>query len=143
PTVQSGTFVHGGEYWTIGYGATTFPLRDVLGLTYIHRLLQHPGEQFHALDLLTESTAGEALEVNPSSVARLGEGENLAIYRLSDTGPILDAQAKQDYRRRILELKEELDELRERGNLNVLGERDYQRREKIEAEIEALTRQLA
>ena len=61
PAVQSATFVHDGDYWTIGYGATTFPLRDILGLTYIHHLLQQPGEQFHALDLLTGSAAGEAL----------------------------------------------------------------------------------
>jgi len=88
PAVPSGTFVHDGEYWTVGYGAATFPLRGVLGLTYIHRLLQHPGEQFHALDLLTGSAASEALEADPSAAARFRNGENFAVGRLSDTGPI-------------------------------------------------------
>jgi predicted ATPase len=68
---------------------------------------------------------------------------NLVVSRPSDIGPILDDQAKRDYQRRISELNEELNELRERGNLNLLGERDYQRRAQLELEIEALTRQLA
>jgi AAA ATPase domain/Cyclic nucleotide-binding domain len=143
PAVQSGTFVQHGEDWTIGYGVVSFLLRNVLGLTYIHRLLQHPGEQFHALDLLTGAVAGEALETGPSGAAHFGEGENLAFDWLGDSGPLLDAQAKQEYRHRIAELKEELSELRERGSLNLLGERDYQRREEIESELEVLTRQLA
>jgi hypothetical protein len=42
-----------------------------------------------------------------------------------------------------LDLKEELNELQERGNLNLLGEGDYQRRAQVESEIEVLTRQLA
>src|SRR6516165_1108643 len=80
--VQSGTFVQHGEDWTIGYGAASFPLRNVLGLTYISRLLQHPGEQFHALDLLIDSAAADALEANPSSAARLRTDEKLAVGRL-------------------------------------------------------------
>ena len=42
-TLQSGTFVQYGEDWTIGYGTTSFLLRNALGLTYIQRLLEHPG----------------------------------------------------------------------------------------------------
>ena len=53
PAGQTGTLVLHGEDWTVGYGAASFQLRNILGLTYIQRLLQHPGEQFHALDLLS------------------------------------------------------------------------------------------
>jgi tetratricopeptide (TPR) repeat protein len=140
---RAATFVQHGEDWTIGYEQASFPLRHVLGLTYIQRLLQYPGEQFHALDLLSGAAPGNISEIDPSRFARLRDDDNVAIGRVSDTGPILDEQAKRDYRRRISELNEELNELRERGNLNLLGERDYQRRAKIESEIEALTRQLA
>ena len=141
--VPTGTFVQHGEDWTIGYGAASFPLRNVLGLSYIYRLLQRPGEQFHALDLLTGTTAGEGPEADRSKVARFRDDENLVVERPGDIGPILDEQAKREYRRRIAELNEELDELRERGSLNVLGESDYRRREEAESELEALTRQLA
>jgi tetratricopeptide (TPR) repeat protein len=142
-TLQSGTFVQHGEDWTIGFGTTSFPLRNVLGLSYIQRLLEHPGEQFHALDLLTGTTSAEALESGSSGVARFREEQNLVVGRPGDIGPILDEQAKREYRRRISELNEELGELRERGNLNLLGERDYRRRAEVESEIEALTAQLA
>jgi predicted ATPase len=143
PAGQTGTLVQHGEHWTVGYGAASFPLRNALGLTYIQRLLQHPGEQFHALDLLTGTASSEILEADPSRLTRFHDAENLVVGRPGDSGPILDEQAKRDYRRRISELNDELNELRERGNLNLLGERDYQRRAELEFEIEALTRQLA
>src|SRR5579864_2042272 len=47
--------VRNGEYWTIGYRGSNFQLRDVKGLTYIQRLLGHPGAEFHALDLITQT----------------------------------------------------------------------------------------
>lgn len=52
PAAQQGTFVRGGEYWTVGYGDVSFALRDLKGLSYIRRLLQHPGEEFNALNLV-------------------------------------------------------------------------------------------
>ena len=143
PAGQTGTLVLHGEDWTVGYGAASFQLRNILGLTYIQRLLQHPGEQFHALDLLSGTAPSEILEADPSRLTRFRDDKNLVVGRPSDIGPILDDQAKRDYRRRISELNEELNKLRERGNLNPLGERDYQRRAELEFEIEALTRQLA
>jgi hypothetical protein len=141
--LQLGTFVQHGEDWTIGFGTTSFPLRNVLGLSYLQRLLQHPGEQFHALDLLTGTTSGETLESASSAVARFREEQNLVVGRPGDIGPILDDQAKREYRRRISDLNEELTDLRERGNLNLLGERDYRRRAEVETELEALNQQLA
>ena len=113
---RAATFVQHGEDWTIGYEKASFPLRHVLGLTYIQHLLQYPGEQFHALDLLGGTAPGSISEIDPSRFARWRDDDNVAIGRVSDTGPILDEQAKRDYRRRISELNEELNELRERGN---------------------------
>lgn len=45
-------FIRSGEYWTVGYGNASFAVRDLKGLGYIQRLLQHPGEDFSALDLI-------------------------------------------------------------------------------------------
>jgi predicted ATPase len=141
--VQTGTFVQYGEHWTVGYGAASFSLPNALGLTYIQRLLQHPGEQIHVLDLLSGTAPSEIPETGASTITRFDSDDNVVASRAGDTGAVLDDQAKRDYRRRISELNEELNELRERGNLNLLGERDYQRRDALEFEIEALTRQLA
>src|ERR1700747_1977025 len=121
-TLQSGTFVQHGEDWTIGFGTISFPLRNVLGLSYIQRLLQHPGEQFHALALRSGTASSEILETNPSRLERFRDDDNVVMGRAADTGPILDDQAKREYRRRISDLNEELTDLRQRGNLNLLGE---------------------
>ena len=56
--VRSGVFSRSGDYWTIGLGASRFPIRDIKGLGYIQRLLQHPGKEFHALDLLKTAAPG-------------------------------------------------------------------------------------
>ena len=56
PAAQTGIFAVRGDYWSLGYGGPTFPLKDLKGLSYIQRLLQHPGEEFHSLDLLSETT---------------------------------------------------------------------------------------
>jgi hypothetical protein len=141
--VKTGTFVQHEEDWTVGYGAARFPLRNVLGLTYLQRLLQHPGEQFHSLDLLSATAPSEISERDSSRFARFRDDNSVVVGRPGDIGPILDEQAKRDYRRRISELNEELDELPEYGSLNVPGEKDYRRRTEIEAELEALSRQLA
>lgn len=59
--------------------------------------------------------------------------------RPGDTRLLLEDQAKREYRLRISELNEELNELRERGTCNALGERDFERRAEFEFEIGALT----
>jgi len=115
PPAQTGILARSGEYWTVGYEGTTFSLEDRKGLSYIQRLLQHPGEEFHALDLLS--------------------GPGASIGRAGDAGEMLDAQAKQDYKRRLIELREELEERRERG--------DHEGGAKVESEIDFLVDEMA
>jgi len=42
-----------GEFWTLAYQGATVRLRDIKGLAYIAVLLAHPGERFHAKELVT------------------------------------------------------------------------------------------
>src|SRR5712692_11286 len=114
PPMQMATLARSGEYWTVGYEGTTFSLKDVKGLSYIQRLLQHPGEEFHALDLLSGPGAVVGGEATFADNTPLPFG--VSIRRQGDAGEMLDARAKQDYRRQLVELREELDDLRERGN---------------------------
>jgi predicted ATPase len=130
-TVQAGIFASAGEYWTIGYGGVTCTLRNSLGLSYVQRLLQSPGEEFHAQDLLTGGTLSVGDAERPDKNAL----RDLTPSRLNDLGPMIDAQAKQEYKRKLVELGEELADLRERG--------EYERAEKVESEIEAFQRELA
>src|SRR5579872_817743 len=130
-------FACNGEYWTLGYRGATFQLRDIKGLIYIQRLLRHPDAEFHVLDLHSESSTAAV-----SESSRVEKHENALPKGISfrqgltgDAGEMLDPKAKQEYKRRQAELREELEEFRERG--------DHERAEEIESEIAFLNRELA
>jgi class 3 adenylate cyclase/tetratricopeptide (TPR) repeat protein len=125
----SGVFARSGEFWTVGCRGTNVTLKDIKGLAYIQRLLQHPGEEFHALDLLSALGGGAVSEAAGAAQPFLPEGTD-SVGRLGDSGAALDARAKLEYKRKILELNEELEELRERG--------DDERASRVESEIEFL-----
>jgi hypothetical protein len=63
------------------------------------------------------------------------EKAGLHVTTLGDAGEMLDEQAKSAYWRRLAELREELDEAKELGNV--------EHAERAEQEIEALTRELS
>ncbi len=111
------SFRREGEFWTIAYAGETFRLRDVKGLRYLAFLLGSPGKEIHALEL------AQAVEGAPGRVAP------------SLAEPVLDAQAKESYRRRLQELGEDLQEARDWS--------DIERAARIEAEIDAVTDELA
>ena len=111
---QSGLFVCNGEYWTLGYNNADFSLKDIKGLGYIQRLLQHPGKEFHSLDLLNGPGGGAELE--SADKASLLGGATISVGGLGDAGEMLDVKAKQEYQHRLVELREELEDLRERGD---------------------------
>ncbi|MBV8356690.1 MAG: hypothetical protein JO189_01965, partial [Deltaproteobacteria bacterium] len=126
PAAQTGIFAQNGEFWTIAYGGESFSLKDVKGLSYLQLLLQHPNEEFHALDLMRGPGMGTLTE--GSAVAAVAPSNGLSIGGVGDAGEMLDAQAKREYRRRLGELRAELAELRERG--------DAVRGEVVEAEVD-------
>jgi predicted ATPase len=130
-TVQAGIFASDGEYWTIAYRGVTCTLRNSFGLSYLQRLLQSPGEEFHAQDLLMGGTLSVGDAERPDQDAL----RDLTPSRLNDLGPMIDAQAKEEYKRKLVELGEELADLRKKG--------EYERAEKVESEIESFQRELA
>jgi tetratricopeptide (TPR) repeat protein len=109
-------FACSGEVWTIGREGLRFSLREAKGLTYIQRLLQHPGEEFHALDLINGPgmVASSAVD-SDATVAQLRERQDVTVREIGDAGEMLDEQAKLQYKRRLHDLAEELEDLRERG----------------------------
>jgi tetratricopeptide (TPR) repeat protein len=142
-TVQKGIFRKEGEYWTVGYGGKSFRLKDTKGLGYLAHLLRHPAAEFHVLDLvggIAGKHEDDENEDNSSAYGLPRGDEDLAkagihIGSLGDAGEMLDDQAKVAYRRRLSELREELEEAKELGNV--------ERAEQAEEEIDALTRELS
>jgi AAA ATPase domain len=130
-----------GEYWTIGYGGNAFRLKNTKGLRYLARLLRHPTAEFHVLDLAGGIAARrEAGEISQSGrgVPRGDEDREKAgihIASLGDAGEMLDQQAKVAYRRRLSDLREELEQAKQLGNV--------ERAEQAEQEIDALTSELS
>jgi tetratricopeptide (TPR) repeat protein len=86
-------------------------LRHSKGVQYLQYLVEQPGRQVHVLELV-------GLE-----------------QQASDAGPLLDARAKAEYRRRLDDLREELSEAERFA--------DHARQRRIEQEIDALAEQLA
>jgi len=134
-------FLKEGEYWTVGCGGNAFRLKHTKGLGYLAHLLRHPAAEFHVLDL-AGGIAGQRDDAESTQSAhRLPRGyedlekAGIRIGSLGDAGELLDKQAKLAYRRRLSELREELEEAKERGNVESA--------EKAEQEIEALTSELA
>ena len=113
-----------GDYWTVAFGGTVVRMRDAKGLGYLARLLRHPHREFHVLDLL----AGDP----PRGATRARGGSRRGA---ADAGAVLDEPAKHAYRERIAELEAEIEQAR-RWN-------DPERTARAEAELDALTRELA
>ncbi len=85
-----------GEFWTVGREAAPLRLKNSVGLRYLALLLQHPGREFHALDLVTGEPA-DASMTTPRAAGDPGDAR-------------LDPQARAAYRRRLEDLREQLEE---------------------------------
>lgn len=79
-------FRRAGDVWTVGFRSRTVQLRDSKGLQDLAALLARPGVHVAALDLAVSDAA------RPDS---------------NDAGEVLDAAARDAYRRRLIELEEE------------------------------------
>ncbi len=114
---ERNVFHRDGDTWTVSYRGATVRLRDAKGLRYLARLLAQPGREVHVSDLAAESTGGEQAPLSGSG------------------GEALDAAATQAYRLRLAELEADVTEATEWN--------DPERAARAQAEIDALTEQLA
>ena len=94
-------------------------VRDLKGMRYLARLLADPGREFHVLDLVaaeTERGAGGA-----------ATGAGVPRSALGDAGEMLDARAKEAYRRRLAEIEEDIEEARAIGDAERAAQADAER----------------
>jgi hypothetical protein len=91
-----------GDVWTVQFDGRSLHIRDSRGVRCLAALLSNPGIEIHAIDL-----AGAPPD--PSRRPSADPGERLGTDG-GDGGPVLDARAKAAYRRRVDELREEIEE---------------------------------
>lgn len=101
-------------------------LRDQKGLQYLSRLLADPGREFHVLDLVLGNMR-EPRQANQAPEPNLGPRGGLGAFQL------IDAEARESYRRRLTEIEEDIDDARASGDFGRLaqaeGEREFLVRE--------------
>jgi hypothetical protein len=99
-----------GALWVIEGCGCTARIRDARGVQMLARLIAEPGREIHALELV-----GDAVDTG-------------------DAGEHLDAKAKATYRKRLAELRDDLEEAE--------ALRDADRAERARSEIDALAAEL-
>jgi hypothetical protein len=120
---QAAMLTPSGSWWTAACGDTRVRLHDTKGLRYLAELIAHPGVERQALDLVD---LVEGLAPADAGLDR---------RRLGDAGQLLDRQARAAYRRRVEELREEIED--------ALEVEDDDRAIKAQTELDALVAELA
>jgi tetratricopeptide (TPR) repeat protein len=120
-TTRPATLTADGTGWTIAFGDTRARIPGSKGMSYLAELLRNPGAERHALDLVdgVEGVSAEGIDRR----------------RLGDAGPMLDGRARAAYRRRIEDLRTEVDEALEAGAVD--------QAEALQEELDGLVAELA
>ena len=105
-----------GEYWSVRLGDDPALVKDSKGMGYLLTLLSTPQKEWHCLEMATPVARGKRQQV-------------------TDTGPILDAQAKAQFRQRLLDIEDEIAEATEYN--------DDERARKAESEKQFLLDELS
>jgi len=118
-------FQRQGDVWTISYQGTPVHLKDMKGLHYLAHLLSNPGQSMtppHLIALVDSPTASPGKgQTNPQEL----ENETLNIQGGNDGDEILDKKAVRDYKGRLDDLKQEIEEAEannDQGTLEKLSE---------------------
>jgi hypothetical protein len=125
PRYEESFLLRQSDYWIIRYHGHTALLKSTRGLQCLALLLSDPGREFHVRELLARPR-------DASTVAVAAYGR---VTGLCAGVPVLDAQAKTEYKRRLNELRQDLNEA-ERFN-------DPERKTEVQNESQMITDSLA
>ena len=123
PAPAGEAFRYEGELWLLSYGGVDAHLPDLKGLHDIARLLAAPGEEVHCLELAAGPARAPAAPAADDGLGAQGHA-----------GEHLDEQAKAEFKRRISDLREQVELAEAAGDL-VRAERA---REELDSVTEAL-----
>jgi hypothetical protein len=134
---EESLFLRQDDYWTIRYHGHAAFLKDSRGLHCLALLLRYPGREFHVSELLASLILMGAPTPPPVTASRRlrDAGDQLVTARLPDAGPVLDAQAKAECKRRLNDLRQDLNEAEEFN--------DPGRAAKAQHEVNAIAQHLA
>ena len=122
PVVRRAALAREGKWWIASCDGSRVRLPDTKGLRYLAELVARPGSERHVLGLV-DGVEGVAPKGGPDRRS------------LGDAGEMIDARARAEYRRRIEDLRAEVDDSLAAGLLETA--------EAKQAEIDALVAQLA
>jgi hypothetical protein len=123
PTHGDCLFLHQNDYWVVRYHGRSALLKSTRGLHYLAVLLHDPGREFHVRELL-------ARPLDPSTLAAAAAVDGHVTGGLFAGIPLLDTQAKAECKRRLNELRQDLNEA-ERLN-------DPERKTEVQNEVQAI-----
>jgi hypothetical protein len=119
PAAALSVFRREDDYWLVVFDGHTVRVRDLKGMRYLARLLADPGREHHVLDLVA---------------AEIGQAGSVPRSAFGDAGGVIDASAKEAYRRRLAEIDEDIEEAHAAG--------DAEREAQADAERDFLVREL-
>lgn len=113
-----------GDFWTVVTPRGEVHVRDAKGMQHLATLLARPRRRLHVLDLVgpTTGASGVTVATDLAALDDLGHG---FVSGFGDGGEVLDATAKDAYRRRLVELEEliaEAERFNDIGRASLLGE---------------------
>ena len=120
PVASGNVFRREGDYWSVIFDGHTVHVRDLKGMRYLARLLADPGREHHVLDLV-------AAEAGHRVRAGSGQAANLPRSAFGDAGEILDARAKDAYRRRLAEIDDDIEQAHATGDAERAAQADTER----------------
>jgi hypothetical protein len=110
---ESNIFRREGDHWLVAFEGHAVRVRELKGFGYLARLLADPEREFHAYDL-----AGGGILTG--AAAPLGASPG-------DAGPHLDEQARAAYRRRLVEIDDDIKLARELSDPERLAQAELER----------------
>jgi hypothetical protein len=136
PDIKENTFRREGDFWTLTFEERILRLKHSNGLVFVAHLLQHPDRDFHVAQLVALLPSARAHHAEAVYISR-SDKERLGMHAVSgtDSNPILDATAKAEYRRRIEELRDGVEEAK--------GFNDTARAADLEKELEFIALELS
>jgi hypothetical protein len=120
PVTDLNVFRQEGDYWSVVFEGRTVRVRDLKGIRYLARLLADPGREIHVLDLV-------AAESSRAAGPEIGRAAGLLHTGPGDAGEMLDARAKDAYRRRLAEIEDDIDQARAFGDSERAAQADAER----------------
>ena len=111
PEIKENAFRREGDFWTLIFEERILRLRHSNGLLFVAHLLQHPDRDFHVAHLVALLPSAGTNHAEAVYISRRDK-ERLGMHTISGTesNPLLDPTAKTEYRRRIDEINDTLED---------------------------------